>query len=223
MNRVEIKKEAKEFAFNNKWNIWKPTIIVSLIEGVIMGVISSILIASGMQTTTTTEMFGVTTTSTSFNTVGTIIMFIISVLLAPLMVGLTYYLIQLVRGKKVEINDLFSKFKYVLPIFIITFLVGLFTSLWTLLLIIPGIIYAFSVAMVPNLLADELNEDSGYMELINKSREMMKGHKLDYFVFQLSFIGWDLLVAITFGIAIIWVYPYQTVANIKFYEKLKNK
>ena len=221
MDRVKIKEEAKEFAFKNKWNIWKPTIIISLIEGLIMGIVTFILNTCGMQTTTTTELFGVTTTSTSYNLVGTIILVVVCIALAPLMTGLYYYLIQLVRGKKVEINDLFSKMKYMLPIFVITFLVGLFTSLWTLLLIIPGIIYAFATIMVPFLMADELDESTGYMELINKSKEMMKGHKMDYFVFQLSFIGWYLLVGITFGIAAIWVYPYYTVANIKFYENLK--
>lgn len=50
---------------------------------------------------------------------------------------------------------------------------------------------------------------------------MMYGYKLDYFIFQLSFIGWQILGAITFGIAYIYVIPYFTFANIVYYEKLK--
>lgn len=123
--------------------------------------------------------------------------------------------------KKLEIKDLFSKYKLILPIFVITFLVGLFTTLWTLLLIIPGIIYAFKVAMVQYLLADELTNETGYMELIKRSKKMMDGHKWEFFVFNLSFFGWYLLIAITFGIAAIWVVPYVTTAQIMYYDELK--
>ena len=218
MDRVEIKKEAKEFAFKNKWNIWKPILIICLIE-VLVGLVLS-LCGLGVQETTV-KVFEFDVVSYQLTPVAAVVELVLNILLMPLMIGLNYYHLNLVRGKTVDTKDLFSKYKYLLPIFVITLLVGIFTALWTLLLIIPGIIYAFSVAMVPYLLADELDESTGYMDLINRSREMMKGHKLDYFIFELSFIGWYLLVGITFGIASIWVVPYNLVANIKFYERLK--
>ena len=75
--------------------------------------------------------------------------------------------------------------------------------------------------MVPNLLADELTNETGYMELINRSKKLMDGHKWEYFIFNLSFIGWDLLIIATLGIAAIWVVPYETTAKIMYYDELK--
>ena len=218
MDRVELKKEAKEFAFQNKWNTWKPLLVLSLIEGAIVGILSACGLGPEQ---VSVDILSAKVTTYQMSTTGSLIASLAEVLLLPIMIGLIYYYLQLVRGKKPEIKDLFCKYKYILPIFVITLLTGLFTALWTLLLIIPGIIYAFSVTLVPYLLADEVDDKTGYMELINKSREKMKGHKMEYFILQLSFIGWYILVGITFGIASIWVVPYHTIANVKFYEKLK--
>ena len=216
MNRKEIKARAKKFAFSNKWNIWKPMLVVALIVGLAGGILGAF--GLGPEITTTAE--GVTTTTYS-SSGAAFISSLLEVLLIPLTVGETYYIINLVRGKKLEIKEIFSKYKLILPIFVITLLVGLFTTLWTLLFIIPGIIYGFKVAMVPNLLADELTNETGYMELINRSKKLMDGHKWEYFIFNLSFIGWDLLVIITLGIAAIWVVPYETTAKIMYYDELK--
>ena len=59
-------------------------------------------------------------------------------------------------------------------------------------------------------------------DALSKSREMMKGYKMDYFVFQLSFLGWYLLIPFTLGIILIWLEPYVLVANTLYYEKLKS-
>jgi len=215
MDRVEIKKKAKEFAFKNKWNIWKPIIIIGVISGVIGGILGAVGLGPELVETADGML------EYEYTTAGSIAQIIVDILLLPMSVGGMYYLIKLIRGEEFEINDLFSKYKYILPIIVIVFLVGLFTALWTLLLIIPGIIYAFKVAMVPYLMADELDESTGYMDLINKSKEMMDGHKWEYFKFDLSFIGWILLCGITLGIAAIWVVPYIQTANVMYFEELK--
>ena len=215
MNRVEIKKEAKEFAFENKWNIWKVILIFMAIPFAV-GLVTGFL---GLGSKTIIQ--GANSIKIVYNPIGQTISSIVSILLIPLSVGLDFYMLKLVRGKKTDIKDIFAKYKYFLPIIVITFLVGLFTSLWSLLFIIPGIIYALKVAMVNFLMADELDEDTSYLELIDKSKKMMDGHKWEYFVFNLSFIGWFLLCGITFGIASIWVIPYYTTAKIMYYEKLK--
>ena len=76
--------------------------------------------------------------------------------------------------------------------------------------------------MVGYLLADiNDNNVTNANRILRKSQEMMNGYKFDYFIFQLSFIGWQILCAITFGIAYIYVIPYFTFANIVYYEKLK--
>ncbi len=61
----------------------------------------------------------------------------------------------------------------------------------------------------------------GALEAISKSKEMMNGHKMEYFVLSLSFIGWAFVVGITFGIAGIWVMPYMSTTYANFYNKIK--
>lgn len=99
------------------------------------------------------------------------------------------------------------------------FLMEIYIVLWTLLLVIPGIIKSFSYAMTPYIL-DEHPELSAN-EAIDKSRAMMRGHKFDLFYLYLSFIGWILLTLITCGIGFIWLYPYLQTATAAFYYDLK--
>ena len=83
---------------------------------------------------------------------------------------------------------------------------------------------AFSFAMIGYLLADSKETNPGKARnIIRQSREMMNGYKMDYFIFELSFIGWYLLGVITFGIAYIYVIPYFTFANALYYQRLKEK
>ena len=99
------------------------------------------------------------------------------------------------------------------------FLMGLFIFLWSLLLVIPGIIKCFSYAMTPFIL-EEYPELSAN-EAIDRSRAMMKGHKFDLFWLFLSFIGWLFLCFITLGLASLWVTPYMETAVAAFYEDVK--
>lgn len=93
------------------------------------------------------------------------------------------------------------------------------TSLWLLLFIVPGIIKSFSYAMTPYII-DEYPELSP-SEAIHRSRMMMKGHKFDLFWLYLSFIGWFILAAFTFGIGYLWLAPYAQTAEAAFYEEVK--
>lgn len=98
-------------------------------------------------------------------------------------------------------------------------LMMIFTILWTLLLIIPGIIKAFAYALTPYILVDkpELSPN----QAIDLSVKMMKGHKFDLFWLYLSFIGWILLSIVTLGIGIFWLMPYMTATMGAFYEDVK--
>jgi uncharacterized membrane protein len=60
-------------------------------------------------------------------------------------------------------------------------------------------------------------------EALNESKRIMHGHKADYFVLSLSFIGWILLVSVTFGIAAIYVGPYVAATTANFYNAIKQK
>ena len=99
------------------------------------------------------------------------------------------------------------------------FLVRLFTALWMLLLIIPGIVKMFSYAMTPYIL--EENPELTANEAIDRSRAMMKGHKFDLFWLYLSFLGWIILSIFTLGIGLLWLGPYIQTAHAAFYEDVK--
>ncbi len=99
------------------------------------------------------------------------------------------------------------------------FTTGLFTVLWTLLLIVPGVIKSYEWRMVPYLLAQ--NPEMTGTEARQKSSEMMNGSKMDAFVLDLSFIGWYLLGAITLGIAnLLWTNPYKAATDAELYLAL---
>ncbi len=98
----------------------------------------------------------------------------------------------------------------------------LYTFLWSLLLIVPGIIKGYEYRMIPYLLAE--NPDMSKEEAFDISRAMMDGNKWDAFVLDLSFIGWDLLSILTCGIlGIFYVNPYRHATNAELYRALKNE
>ena len=149
--------------------------------------------------------------------IGSIASFVITPVLSLAMCAI--YL-NLVNGQKPEIGDLFSKFNQLVPALVANLLVALFTALWMLLLIIPGIIKSISYSMTFYILAE--NPELSGIEAINRSKAMMEGHKMEYFILQLSFIGWILLGAITLGIAYIWVLPYMQATTTNFYNYVKS-
>lgn len=116
-------------------------------------------------------------------------------LVGPMLVGQSYYLMDVAvkenEGKNFEL--LIEGFKKSLVNSIVaSILVGIFTFLWSLLFIIPGIIKAYAYSMTPFIIADE--PDIDFMAAIKKSQELMRGHKFRLFKLQLSFIGWFSLV-----------------------------
>ena len=98
-------------------------------------------------------------------------------------------------------------------------LVGIYTILWLLLLIIPGIIAAISYSQTFFILADDNTLRPS--EAIDKSKKMMDGYKLKYFYLCLRFLGLALLCVLTLGIGFLWLIPYMYVTCAKFYEDVK--
>ena len=100
------------------------------------------------------------------------------------------------------------------------FLKDLFTFLWSLLFIVPGIIKAYEYRMMPFLIAE--NPDMTSNEAFAKSKEMMMGNKWDAFVYDLSFLGWFILNSLTCGIlGLFYVNPYYFAADANLYRAIK--
>lgn len=141
------------------------------------------------------------------------------IVVPPLSLGLIIIYLGMHNGSEARIETLFKGFKinFVKSI-LVEILVFVFTFLWSLLFIIPGIIKAFSYSMSMYILAD--NPQMTSLEAINESKRIMHGHKMDLFVLYLSFIPWYLLVMITFGIAGIYVAPYMYMTITNFYKSI---
>ena len=105
--------------------------------------------------------------------------------------GITVYFLDLVREKKTDLGQVFSGFGFFFKTLLLYVLMSIFIVLWSLLLIVPGIIASFRYSQAFYILADDPSKD--VMQCIKESKEMMKGNKAKYFCLQLSFIGWYLL------------------------------
>lgn len=202
MDRIKIKEKAKKLIKNNLWNIWKPYLII-------MAISFALSFAA-------TYVFNIKMDTYQSSLADLVINFVT----LPLTIGYTVFLLKFIRGKKTEINDVFSKMNQILPIFLINLIVGAAVGIGCIFLIIPGIIVGLMFSMTSYLLADG---ETNIGTILSKSINMMKGYKGNYFLFCLSFLGWILLGIITLGIAYIYVIPYMNVATVLYYEELKNK
>lgn len=140
----------------------------------------------------------------------------------PLGFGMSIAFLRFVRGETSG-EDLVTKpfevFNHYGRTLGASLLVFLFVMLWSLLLIVPGIVKGLSYAMTPYILHD--NPEMSARECIRQSQKMMDGYKMKFFLLQLSFIGWFLLCCITMGIGLLWLQPYIITTEAKFYEELK--
>lgn len=133
-------------------------------------------------------------------------------------VGYYRYSLNLTDGNPATIGDLFAYFPHMVNTTISRLLRGVYSFLWMLLLIIPGIVATYRYRMTDFLLAE--NPTLAPDEAITRSKELMDGHKFDLFILDLSFIGWGLLCLLTLGIGYLWLNPYKQVSYAAFYRSL---
>ncbi|MES9730668.1 DUF975 family protein [Bacillus sp. AP50] len=142
----------------------------------------------------------------------------------PLTLGGYYLGLNILREKQASIGNVFiwfSEGKRFLKSFLLYLLVNLYLFLWTLLFIIPGIIKSFSYAMTYFILNDHPEYTAN--QAITESRHMMNGHKMDYFLLCLSFLGWFILSILTVGIGFLWLAPYFYATSAAFYEEISKE
>lgn len=137
----------------------------------------------------------------------------------PLALGTAYIYLNLTRGYEPDVNILFSGFQRFVDALVLTLLISIFTFLWSLLLVVPGIIKAISYSQAYYILAE--HPEMSAKEALDESIAMMDGHKMDYFVLYLSFIPWILLCSVTCGLAMLYVAPYMSATFVHFYLAIK--
>ena len=135
--------------------------------------------------------------------------------------GYAKFLLKQHDKKELQFSDLFSQFDRFGTGFAQQFLRILYTTLWTLLFIIPGIVKSLSYAMTPFILED--HPEMTASEAIKASMKLMDGHKMDLFILGLSFIGWSLLACLTMGIGYLFLTPYINAAYAAFYRNISGQ
>lgn len=152
----------------------------------------------------------------AFPKVGGLVSLVIS---GPLTLGMVIFSLAISRKQNPNFDQVFSGFSRFGTALATYLLVILFTVLWSLLLIIPGIIAAISYSMTFFILAEDNTISPG--DAIKKSKKMMYGYKWKFFTLELRFIGWALLSILTLGIGFLWLIPYIQVSVAKFYDDIK--
>lgn len=131
----------------------------------------------------------------------------------------TLYLMKQYDHQRTQMDDVIPVFDRFLQGFLQAFLRGLFTVLWGLLLIIPGVIAAYSYAMTPYIMID--HPELTPKQAISASKDLMDGHKWELFCLDFSFIGWNLLAALTLNLGHLVLNPYKSAARTAFYRNIK--
>jgi uncharacterized membrane protein len=145
---------------------------------------------------------------------------LILLITGPMNLGLIIFFLSLARNEGAQLEQMFFGFKRFGTALGTYLLMVILTFLWTLLLVVPGIIAAFSYSLTFYILAD--NENISPMDAIDKSKAMMYGFKAKLFRLYLRFFGWALLCILTLGIGFLWLVPWAQVTMAKFYDDVKS-
>lgn len=133
-------------------------------------------------------------------------------------VGSAIFALNFIDGRD-ELSDIFSGFKIILKATGLALLVGICVLIGMVFLIVPGIIAGIMFSQCYFILAEDSSK--GVMECLKESKNLMKGRLWEYFVLQLSFLGWIILSVFTCGIGLLWLVPYQNITFANYYRMLK--
>lgn len=215
MNRYELKMRAKE-ALQGKWIIAiAVTIIALILNNIHLSTDTSIFRFSGGWMEHLRVLSPLSSVSSS---ISSLINFILS---GPVAYGVAFFYLNILREDEARVESMFQGFKRFLDTLLAYLFISIFTFLWFLLLIIPGIIAGLSYSMTYYILID--HPELTPLEAIRLSKEIMVGHKGELFVLGLSFIGWFFLGLITFGVGLLYVIPYFNATLAEFYLSIKGE
>lgn len=215
MNRALLKQDAKNaMSMANPHPVLTTLVymVVSLAATMVLGVVSGILGVGD-------AIFDNAAVSFVTGLLYAAAAIVVSLLLGTVQFGYTVYSLKVFKQEETGINELFAYFPMLLKIFGLSLWMGLFIWLWSCLCVIPGIIAGLRYSQAFYILAE--NPDMSIRDCVNESKNMMAGRLWEFFVLQLSFILWELLVAVTCGLAALYVSPYMQVTMAGYYLSLK--
>lgn len=207
---------------------WVTAVLVCLLAGIISGAGTKADISfnfSGedfIQVNLPTEfeslLHGILGISLTFLMLLSLVMVVVGLILGGVMeLGKARYHMNLIDGVSAQFEDLFCGF----PQFVQALVMALVRDLLIILgmlLIVPGFILTCSYAMAPYILAED--PTCSGTDALRRSRALMQGHKMDLFLLELSFFGWAILAAFTFGIGNLFLTPYREASRASFYRDI---
>lgn len=211
MSISEIKRQALR-SLKGKWGLGvQLTLLVFLITAIFPTIVE-VFLSGGFtnwfnqeQTPLAVEVFNI----------------LFSILLIPLTIATYWFYLSITRLENPEVTQAFTIYtdgKTSFKIIGVTFLIAILTFLWSLLLIIPGIIKSLSYSQTFFLLKD--HPEYSAIDAISESKKRMKGYKWKFLLMNLSFIGWGILCLFTLGIGLLWLSPYISTSMATFYNEL---
>ena len=205
----DIKIEAKEQLRGQ----WKEVALLALIP-----VLFSIFFVSEVDP----DMVEISAARSVFNV-------LMSVIHNFILTGVSFTLLDFLRKKKriSPLEGALQAFKreYFINLFLLKIVKYIYTALWSLLFIIPGIVKSFGYSQAELIFkdtVDQTGEIPSARDCLKQSQVLMYGHRMDLFTLRISFIGWFILSAFTFGLLFIWLTPYIEMSQVVFYENLLN-
>ncbi len=197
----ELRQDAKMAMSGN----WGAGIAVSLVGGLLMSLIAVLQGAFGEGSVVGNLLYSVAYIFAGI----------------PISYGIYYAYLRFCREGSLQVANIFSMFndRYYIKSVTLGLLVSIYTVLWTLLLIVPGIIKSFSYFLAPFILFD--NPELSAEEAICRSMKMMQGHKMRLFLITLGFAGLAILSALLLFIPMLWLVPFYQTVFAKFYEDVK--
>ncbi|GMA08548.1 membrane protein [Tetragenococcus halophilus subsp. flandriensis] len=227
-SNAELRAEARQMLKGR----WKESVLMNLVPVlIILAVIAIITIPAILFLSQNFQFINeanpYTTTGSDGSSSGSS-SFISGLVTAFFTVAISWTFLDVLRGKKEIIRpfkDVFRTFRapYALAVLVIYLLTAIFQFLWTLLLVIPGIIKSYSYSQSYFIYYDtyeETGQTPRYLDSITASRHLMDGFKAKLFFLDLSFIGWHILSFLTLGIGYLWLMPYIYATKAAFYDNL---
>ncbi|NBK96925.1 MAG: DUF975 family protein [Erysipelotrichia bacterium] len=239
MDRMTLKEYAKQKVQGKRVEIWKALIFTFLGSMVVSFFLPAI------DTDALNTNYNVPSVFIDFMRTTLIASLISTFLLQPLTYGVNQYLMDFDKDKH-ENDTIFASYKSIIKIFVLTVFIGIVTQCFSLIGVALTIIFllmnlndlALNLALplifigsfaslylsycfraVPYIFNE--NKEKSIMEIMALSNKMMKGHKFDFFILELSFIGWFIIGTFTCGIAFIWILPYFSFTLAKYFLDLK--